>query len=443
MARQRPPSLRIDVGDNSAVPARLRNILEAHPETASSSPGSLRSAFAFVTDLRHRCRRVKSDTDTALREMLQLPQLRYAVGDDVVPTDELRAHEREALVALHGLCTSFIEHTDLGTAGARCKELIREAQQLRQPLAGLVGGGASPDVNLCTRFVLALSPCARLLPANAALLAETEGSRSRSRSGSGDADAGGAAVAGAGCSCCATATGSASDPLPAAGRSVSSAVAGGGGGDEDGESVLQGFYAAWSHAAPEWSSRTRRRSYYHSLTSPSSTPRLSGSLPQSNSVPDSLEGAGMAVPPPFTLAVPVERGSSVRSSESLPSPTAGFAAGFAAGGPPPSVDVSGNSSKEAASPRQSRSSSKEAATPKRVRLCGSYVPSGRSSASASVSSGSPDDSFKQAAAAAASAAAASAAACAAGHAKVGGELGELDATHRVPRAPSRAVPRQG
>ena len=181
MARQRPPSLRIDVGDNSAVPARLRNILEAHPETASSSPGSLRSAFAFVTDLRHRCRRVKSDTDTALREMLQLPQLRYAVGDpDVVPTDELRAHEREALVALHGLCTSFIEHTDLGTAGARCKELIREAQQLRQPLAGLVGGGASPDVNLCTRFVLALSPCARLLPANAALLAETEGSRSRS-----------------------------------------------------------------------------------------------------------------------------------------------------------------------------------------------------------------------------------------------------------------------
>ena len=122
----------------------------------------------------------------------------------------------------------------------------------------------------------------------------------------------------------------------------------------------------------------------------------------------------MAVPPPFTLAVPVERGSSVRSSESLPSPTAGFAAGFAAGGPPPSVDVSGNSSKEAASPRQSRSSSKEAATPKRVRLCGSYVPSGRSSASASVSSGSPDDSFKQApAAAAASAAAASAAGAAA------------------------------
>ena len=118
MARQRPPSLRIDVGDNSAVPARLRNILEAHPETASSSPGSLRSAFAFVTDLRARCRRVKSDTDTALREMLQLPQLRYAVGDDVVPTDELRAHEREALVALHGLCTSFIEHTDLGTAAA-------------------------------------------------------------------------------------------------------------------------------------------------------------------------------------------------------------------------------------------------------------------------------------------------------------------------------------
>ena len=40
--------MRIDVGDNSAVPARLRNILEAHPETASSSPGSLRSAFAFV-----------------------------------------------------------------------------------------------------------------------------------------------------------------------------------------------------------------------------------------------------------------------------------------------------------------------------------------------------------------------------------------------------------
>ena len=67
MARQRPPSLRIDVGDNSAVPARLRNILESHPETANSSPGSLRSAFAFVTDLRARCRRVKSDTDTAMR----------------------------------------------------------------------------------------------------------------------------------------------------------------------------------------------------------------------------------------------------------------------------------------------------------------------------------------------------------------------------------------
>ena len=111
MARQRPPSLRIDVGDNSAVPARLRNILEAHPEAASSSPGSLRSAFAFVTYLRSRSRRVKSDTDNAHRERLQLTQLRYAVGDaDVVPTDELRAHEREALVALHGLCELHRAH---------------------------------------------------------------------------------------------------------------------------------------------------------------------------------------------------------------------------------------------------------------------------------------------------------------------------------------------
>ena len=108
MARQRPPSLRIDVGDNSAVPARLRNILEAHPEAASSSPGSLRSAFAFVTDLRARCRRVKSDTDTALREMLQLPQLRYAVGDDVTLPPEMDG--RNGGSELLTMCAKFKSH---------------------------------------------------------------------------------------------------------------------------------------------------------------------------------------------------------------------------------------------------------------------------------------------------------------------------------------------
>ena len=357
MARQRPPSLRIDVGDNSAVPARLRNILEAHPETASSSPGSARPCRARGPTRERRL--AKSDTDTALREMLQLPQLRYAIGDlDIVPTDELRAHEREALVALHGLCTASSSNTDLGTAGARCKELIREAQQLRQPLAGLVGGGASPDVNLCTR---SSSRSARARPAAARqrrparrdggqpqslpqrqrrrrqwcrchhrrrLQLLRDGYRQRERPAAGGGPVGefrrrrrrrrrGRRVGTAGILC---------RVEPRARRSGSS--------------------------------RTRRRSYYHSLTSPSSTPRLSASLPQSNSVPDSLEGAAMAVPPPFTLAVPVERASLYGRRSLLPSPTAGFAAGFAAGGsPPPSVDVSGNSSKEAASPRQSRSSS--------------------------------------------------------------------------------------
>ena len=337
---------------------------------------------------------------------------RYAVGDaDVVPTDELRAHEREALVALHGLCTSFIEHTDLGTAGARCKELIREAQQLRQPLAGLVGGGASPDVNLCTRFVLALSPCARLLPANAALLAETEGSRSRSRSGSGDAGRRRHCHHRWRLQLLRDGHRQRERPAASGGQVRGSAGGGGGAGDEDGESVPGFLCCVEPRRAGVVVARTRRRSYYHSLTSPSSTPRLSASLPQSNSVPDSLEGAAMAVPPPFTLAVPVERGARQDRRNPLSPTVAGFAAGFAAGGPPPGGhrrSASGNSSKEAASPRQSRSSSKEAATPKRG--CGFLHAVGKV---VSVSFGEQwvtDDSFKQAAAAAVAASAATSAA---------------------------------
>ena len=414
MARQRPPSLRIDVGDNSAVPARLRNILEAHPETASSSPGSLRRVAAFVTEVAAAAAASKSDTDTALREMLQLPQLRYAVGDaDVVPTDVL---------------ARFRGDPSSESRSAGCARPLHRAHRPRHRRRAVQGadprGAAAPPAARRPRRrrrlagrqpVHAVRPRAQpVRPAAARQRRPPRGNGGqprRSRSGSGDADGGGA-VATAGCSCCAAATGSASDPLPAAGRSVSFR-------------------------------RRRRRRRRGRRVSPAGflccvEPRRAGVvvahapplvLPLAHE--PVVDAAPLGVAAAVELCAGQPRGrrdgrpASVhprrpRRARELctvvgiaPSPTAGFAAGFAAGGPPPSVDVSGNSSKEAASPRQSRSSSKEAATPKRVRLCGSYVPSGRSSASASVSSSSPDDSFKQAAAAAATSAAAASAAGAA------------------------------
>lgn len=45
-------------------------------------------------------------------------------------------------------------------AGPLCTELLRQAQALRAPLAALISADA---VNLSTRFVVALTPCARLV----------------------------------------------------------------------------------------------------------------------------------------------------------------------------------------------------------------------------------------------------------------------------------------
>ena len=135
--------------------------LVSGPLTAGSL--DLRFEYSFVSDLEARCAQAKQHTNQQLSQLLSLPEMR---SEGSALTDE----QRQALLALRQLAVTFIEHADHATAGLMCQQLMRSAHELRLPLTGVGDDG----INLTTRFVLALTPCARLQPVQH-LLSVTDG----------------------------------------------------------------------------------------------------------------------------------------------------------------------------------------------------------------------------------------------------------------------------
>ena len=184
----------------------------AGPLTAGAG---IRSAFSFVSDLSARCAQAKQHTNRQLRKLLSLPEMRADEGLG------LGEEQRQALLALRTLAVTFIDHEDPATAGLMCQQLMRSAQELRLPLTGVGDDG----INLSTRFVLALTPCARLLPVQQHLLA--------------------------------------ADPAEPVEEEEDAAGEGGGGeggdAENEGEAVLQRFYQRWQQSGAAWSSRIQRR----------------------------------------------------------------------------------------------------------------------------------------------------------------------------------------
>lgn len=130
--------------------------------------------------------RAKAHADAQLLVLLASPLMQAAAAaagggsrESNATARNLTQEQRHALVRLRELCLAFLGHeassaasttststqlSDEGTSSivpADCAALLREAQALRVPLAGLVAFDRD-EVNLSTRFVVALTPFARL-----------------------------------------------------------------------------------------------------------------------------------------------------------------------------------------------------------------------------------------------------------------------------------------
>ena len=158
-----------------AEPPSLRNRARSFNDVGSTCNLSTRDRFVVT--------RVKAHADSQIRILLASPLLGAVLigggagGAGSKETNavarSLSAEQREALAKLRRLC-----HLFLGDAEpSECTHLLRQAQELRAPLAGLVvpddtsspdatppAVGIFPPVNLSTRFVVALTPYCRLSP---------------------------------------------------------------------------------------------------------------------------------------------------------------------------------------------------------------------------------------------------------------------------------------
>jgi len=226
------------------------------PLTAST----LNLESSFVSDLEARCAHAKQHTNQQLSQLLSLPEMR-SEGPEL--TDE----QRRALLALRQLAVTFIEHTDHATASLMCQQLMRAAHELRLPLTGVGDDG----INLSTRFVLALTPCARLQPAHH-LLSEKDGGE-----GAAEDDAEVEAEGG------------------------------------EAEAVLQRFYQRWEQSGAAWSHRMIQRR--HSAAAPPFV-RLSKSLPA-----DSVLFAPSGIGPRSSFALGLPLASSFVGFPATPSGT--------------------------------------------------------------------------------------------------------------------------
>jgi len=217
-AGYRRPDLRVAIAESAHVSPR-------RVQSANNLLG-LAGAGSREPSLSEALRRAKQQADAQLRVLLASPLMQAAgavasggphTHAEMAAARQLTAEQRQALLALRQLCIAFLEDrveepgaapaTDspssgsdrrletllelerqlalpncLATAseppaappaappatppaapppaGPLCTELLRQAQALRAPLAALISADA---VNLSTRFVVALTPCARLV----------------------------------------------------------------------------------------------------------------------------------------------------------------------------------------------------------------------------------------------------------------------------------------
>ena len=209
-AGYRRPDLRVAIAESAHVSPR-------RVQSANNLLG-LAGAGSREPSLSEALRRAKQQADAQLRVLLASPLMQAAgavasggphTHAEMAAARQLTAEQRQALLALQQLCIAFLEDrveepgtapaTDspssgsdrrletllelerqlalpnrLATAseppaaaaapaaplqaGPLCTELLRQAQALRAPLAALISADA---VNLSTRFVVALTPCAR------------------------------------------------------------------------------------------------------------------------------------------------------------------------------------------------------------------------------------------------------------------------------------------
>jgi len=226
-----------------------------------------RGAFSFVSDAEARCLQAKLLTDRQLQHLLKLPVMQTPerpVAPGTAGGGGLTDAQRQALLALRELAVTFIDHADHASTGLLCQQLMRSAHELRLPLTGV----GIDDINLSTRFVLALTPCARLLPVQQHLLSAEPAEE--------EEGVGGEAEGG------------------------------------DAEAVLQRFYQRWQQSGAAWSNRIQRR---HSMAAPPFV-GLSNSLPAASVLEAHF---GSAAPAPFALdGSPRQSSMMARSWADLP-----------------------------------------------------------------------------------------------------------------------------
>ena len=247
----------------SAGPGPSSRLLPEGPLTAGTHGNR---SFSFASDAQARCVQAKLHTDRQLQHLLKLPVMQVAQSPTTPGTaggGGLTDAQRQALLALRELAVTFIDHADHASTGLLCQQLMRSAHELRVPLTGV----GIDDINLSTRFVLALTPCARLLPVQQHLLSAEPADE--------DEGAGGETEGG------------------------------------EAEAVLQRFYQRWQQTGAAWSSRIQRR---HSMASPPFV-GLSNSLPAASVLASHF---GSAAPPPFALDGSPRQSTMARSWADLP-----------------------------------------------------------------------------------------------------------------------------